>query len=158
MGSPAKAPREQLEKREQHILRQRIGVLLGIVLGMSLSVGNRNKGSVSLRFNNPLKTSTSKYARFEALNFQLYAGGAPTLINTTVNPECDDLKSLGTMEGVQRCYMGHKNVSLDIQARLDVMTEAVQRAYKEASQDPTTLKIFIAPEFFFRGRNGGLWY
>jgi len=58
------------------------------------------------------------------------------------------------MEGDIQCYLGLKDNGQDVQRRLDIMRSAVDRAYELASDDPTTLKIFIAPEFFWRGRNG----
>lgn len=105
----------------------------------------------------PTATSTnSKYDKFQALNFQLYTGGAPAKLNETnaTNPECSKLANFGRLDGDMYCYMGHKNQTRDVFDRMAVMTDAVERAYELSEKSSDTLKIFVAPEFFFRGRNG----
>jgi len=52
------------------------------------------------------------------------------------------------------CYVGNKNPKLDVEQRLGIMADAVERAHAAADQDSETLKIFIAPEFFWRGKDG----
>jgi hypothetical protein len=58
-------------------------------------------------------------------------------------------------------YSGKTDDWLDMQERCTKMTQAIQRAYTLAAQnggnynsDNEMLKIFMAPEFFFRGKNG----
>ncbi|MCB9714269.1 MAG: hypothetical protein H6712_10455 [Myxococcales bacterium] len=48
-------------------------------------------------------------------------------------------------------------VQRDMDARCALMKEAIATAHTldEIDDDPTTLKIFMAPEFYFRGRKGG---
>merc|ERR1719266_2486335 len=53
-----------------------------------------------------------------------------------------------------QCYLGHRDVKKDVADRLAIMYDAIETAYEQSSKDPNTLKVFIAPEFFFRGRNG----
>jgi len=107
-----------------------------------------------------LPSTNAQYAHFQALNFQLYTGGAPKVINNTdedihANPECHDGWSVeGTVEGESQCYMGHENTTQDVYDRLAVMKDAVERAYKVSVRSDDTLKVFVAPEFFFRGRQG----
>src|SRR5210317_2156711 len=55
-----------------------------------------------------------------------------------------------------QCYLGLQNTTADVHQRLSIMQTAVERAYEVSKykDDDTTLKIFIAPEFYFRGLNG----
>ena len=105
-------------------------------------------------------TPPSKYTKFQPLSLQLYTGGAPVDIfdeetNTSyANPECSDARLFGVISGSMHCYKGHKNSTDDVADRVAIMTEAVERAYTLSDKSSDTLKLFIAPEFFFRGRNG----
>jgi len=104
----------------------------------------------------------SKYTKFQHLGFQIYTGGAPVEIPGEVgvkNPECfglnthgqageiseDDL-ALNITNTLWQCYLGHTNPAHDVQQRLSIMTDAVEKAHDVASKDEETLKIFIAPE------------
>lgn len=105
----------------------------------------------------PTTASTnSKYTKFQALTFQLYTGGAPVYLDAhnTTNPECHDLTIQGMVDGVQQCYMGHSNETQDVMDRMEILKAAVEKAYKVSSRSSETLKVFVVPEFFFRGRNG----
>eukprot|EP00339_Tiarina_fusa_P022273 CAMPEP_0117034232 /NCGR_PEP_ID=MMETSP0472-20121206/24390_1 /TAXON_ID=693140 ORGANISM="Tiarina fusus, Strain LIS" /NCGR_SAMPLE_ID=MMETSP0472 /ASSEMBLY_ACC=CAM_ASM_000603 /LENGTH=669 /DNA_ID=CAMNT_0004743351 /DNA_START=101 /DNA_END=2110 /DNA_ORIENTATION=+ len=128
----------------------------------------------------PLLTTNSKYTSFQALNFQLFTGGAPVVLESetndtsysTPNPECAGWGSTNSNSstttttttthtigvdinaGTEQCYLGHENVTLDVADRLAIMYDAVETAYEQSVKDPSTLKVFVAPEFFFRGRNG----
>jgi hypothetical protein len=42
----------------------------------------------------------------------------------------------------------------DIQARVQFTYKAIEEAYKLAVKHPTTLKVFMAPEFLYRGKGG----
>jgi hypothetical protein len=52
-------------------------------------------------------------------------------------------------------YLGAPDHDTDIQKRCDVMKEAIQLAHGGASADEKVLKLFMAPEFYFRGQKGG---
>jgi hypothetical protein len=60
------------------------------------------------------------------------------------------------------CYLGNeKNLTADVQHRLKIVEEVLERlkadAYKEdpdIDPSPSVLKIFMMPEFFWRGPNG----
>lgn len=55
----------------------------------------------------------------------------------------------------KRSYRGLADDGADIKARCAVMERAMARALKlSGPADPSTLKVFMAPEFFFRGVNG----
>jgi len=148
--------------------------LISFCIGMSvmyaaLRIGSspRNASTTSATFDASSSHTipSYQYKRFQGLGFQIFTGGAPAFVTTTSsldgtnttkrNPEClRNVKSYGHMEGDIQCYLGLKDNGQDVQRRLDIMRSAVDRAYELASDDPTTLKIFIAPEFFWRGRNG----
>lgn len=80
--------------------------------------------------------------------------------DTMVNPECIAAggHSFGTVatetDDVLQCYLGHHDPMKDVARRLEVMRGAVEKAYEEADQSNHTLKVFIAPEFFWRGLPG----
>jgi hypothetical protein len=52
-------------------------------------------------------------------------------------------------------YLGDSDHDTDIETRCDVMKEAIQLAWPDASADERVLKLFMAPEFYFRGQKGG---
>jgi len=52
------------------------------------------------------------------------------------------------------CYLGDFDTERDIRGRISIMETAVQRAHEVSSKDSNTLKIFAAPEFFWRGPTG----
>ena len=53
-----------------------------------------------------------------------------------------------------QCYLGDKDASKDAAARVEIFKKAIDAAYNSASNNATTLKIFLAPEFSFRGTKG----
>jgi hypothetical protein len=59
----------------------------------------------------------------------------------------------GDTDEVQ-CYLGLENTTEDVIQRLSIMTDAVEKAYTLSNKDDDLLKIFLAPEFYFRGING----
>jgi hypothetical protein len=122
-------------------------------------------------------SSPKSYTQFQALGLSLYTGGAPLYLPSTGtrNPECDGRHALGhldqdddnhnaanTKEVNDRdhlyCYLGHANDTVDVQHRLHIMKEAVERAHEVADPDPSVLKVFIAPEFFWRGQDGAYFF
>lgn len=56
----------------------------------------------------------------------------------------------------EKCYLGKKNIDCDIRGRVQLLETAVENAFASKFWDPspTTLKVFMAPEFFFRGPLG----
>jgi hypothetical protein len=58
-------------------------------------------------------------------------------------------------EAKKKSYLGLPNAVDDIKARCDLMKRAMARALQlSGPADPSTLKVFMAPEFYFRGANG----
>jgi|GEM_PF-3202754 len=51
-------------------------------------------------------------------------------------------------------YLGHATPNTDIEFRCKAMIQAIQRAYPDVSADRKILKVFVAPEFYFRGKEG----
>jgi hypothetical protein len=111
----------------------------------------------------------SPYTKFQALGFSVYTGGAPVFVgddeygNKTRNPECHRQSTLGHLGHFDDdeeptdnlyCYVGLSDDSADVSQRLEVMKAAVERALQASDPDPSVLKVFIAPEFFWRGRDG----
>jgi predicted amidohydrolase len=83
------------------------------------------------------------YTRIQFIAYCIYVGGK------------QKAKSL------QQYYPGLPNLDLDIERRCDLMGKAVTQARSSAGANSwldkgaQTLKIFVAPEFFFRGPTGG---
>jgi hypothetical protein len=115
----------------------------------------------------------TKYKKFQALGFQIYTGGAPAVIRDENgknhhNPECNGLNSYGKADdfdeddaglnltdiNLWECYLGYTNPKEDVQQRLQIMADAVTKAEEVSDKDPEVLKIFVAPEFFWRGKDG----
>lgn len=108
-------------------------------------------------------TTNSPYTKVQTLSLQIYTGGAPALLSIDEvtgkkkkNNECRGLHSYGLPEDSNtiQCYLGLEDTSKDVEKRLEIMRKAVERAYEESNTDETTLKIFLVPEFYFRGLNG----
>jgi hypothetical protein len=51
-------------------------------------------------------------------------------------------------------YLGDSNPDVDIAKRAEAMIEAIQKAKPDASTDMDVLKVFMAPEFYWRGDAG----
>mmetsp|Transcript_26254 Transcript_26254/g.63974 ORF Transcript_26254/g.63974 Transcript_26254/m.63974 type:complete len:514 (+) Transcript_26254:38-1579(+) len=111
----------------------------------------------------PAFSTNSKYRRVQGLGFQIYTGGAPAILENEngtqrLNPECNGLTSYGSMwteEGYEmQCYIGNDDNEVDAQNRLKIMKDAVELAYRSSDPDSATLKVFIAPEFYWRGVDG----
>jgi hypothetical protein len=60
------------------------------------------------------------------------------------------------LEGVKRNIARREGAKTDIEKRCAVMVQAVQKAYASTgfAADSQVLKIFMAPEFYFRGQQG----
>lgn len=99
-----------------------------------------------------------RYTKVQTLSFQIYTGGAPAYTDDgQPNEECINLNDYGVSEDDNpklQCYLGLDDTALDVERRLNIMSNAVDRAYDVSDRNDDTLKIFLAPEFYFRGRNG----
>ena len=73
---------------------------------------------------------------------------------TAPGTEVDGCFDIG--DDLDQCYLGSRKVKEDVEKRLEIMFEAVERVYASDHWDwsPTTLKIFMLPEFYWRGRQG----
>uniref|UniRef100_A0A7S1Y5N1 Uncharacterized protein n=1 Tax=Grammatophora oceanica TaxID=210454 RepID=A0A7S1Y5N1_9STRA len=133
------------------------GVLLGALVSRTFQDLYHHDHTNLTRGPSP---SSRHYTKFQAVGFQIYTGGAPKETSVGENPECANLTDFGTADGdiALQCYMGHANLTLDVQKRLEIMTDAVERAYTASDKSNDTLKVFVAPEFFFRGPNGAYIY
>jgi len=61
---------------------------------------------------------------------------------------------LGQTQFTAECYMGKENDLQDALDRIEIMKTAINKAFEFSNKDSSVLKIFNAPEFFFRGRKG----
>ncbi|CAL1157289.1 unnamed protein product [Cladocopium goreaui] len=86
-----------------------------------------------------------KYTSVQYLGFNLF---------TAPGTEADGCLNVG--ENIDACYLGSPEVLNDTQHRLSIFTQAIDRAYASEYWDrnPETLKIFLAPEFYWRGQKG----
>ena len=56
--------------------------------------------------------------------------------------------------GNRKYYLGDADSERDIEQRLDLLAKAVSRAQNAFTQSPDVFKVFVIPEFFFRGAYG----
>jgi hypothetical protein len=92
----------------------------------------------------------------QGLGFQIYTGAAPALLDdNSTNPECLHARNGKNSEGdLKQCYLGHRDPIRDVHRRFEILTDTVERAYELSDKSSETLKIFIAPEFYWRGSTG----
>jgi hypothetical protein len=100
----------------------------------------------------------SPYTRVQTLSFQIYTGGAPALIpdETTDtsskklrrNHECKGLHSYGKSEDSDldsssslQCYLGLEDTAADVEKRMGIMRDSVNKAYDASDKDESTLKV-----------------
>jgi len=59
-------------------------------------------------------------------------------------------------EELELCYLGRPKTDEDISQREKIMMEAINRTFMSSEWDrnPDVLKVFVAPEFFWRGSHG----
>lgn len=108
-------------------------------------------------------SNMSPYTRVQTLSFQIYTGGAPALIpdETTDtssssskklrrNHECKGLHSYGKSEDSDldsssslQCYLGLEDTAADVEKRMGIMRDAVNKAYDASDKDESTLKVCI---------------
>ena len=105
--------------------------------------------------------SRQKYTHIQTLSLDISTGPAPALLaNNVSNPECHSAQSVGTQKTGSTspqdvaCYVGLANLTEDVKRRIVIMTKAVDAAYEMSSKDEGTLKVFLVPEFYFRGPYG----
>ncbi len=97
----------------------------------------------------PSRQSGSRFTHTQFLGFGINTGAASSAST------CKNSTTMGYLEpSTLQCYLGLPSPELDVYARLRVMQEAVETALGAADPDPKVLKVFIAPEFFFRGPSG----
>jgi hypothetical protein len=63
-------------------------------------------------------------------------------------------KVTGTGSKTKIEYLGDPSDDNDLTRRCTIMKEAIRTAHTSADANADTLKIFMAPEFYFRGRDG----
>lgn len=137
-----------------------MNVMVAIYYGIFSYYENRgSKGHHNSMFH--ISKNDKKYTQTQTLGFQIHTGGSPAVINGTdgeMNDECPNryglLGGLDADEPELLCYIGYEDPVVDVQERLKIMKAAVESAYAVADPDPHIMKIFIAPEFFFRGIDG----
>ena len=133
------------------------------IMGTTLKATDGTKLQTNQRFTN------SKYKKVQGIGFQIYTGGAPAFLKNhsdgtvALNPECIGRDSYGQVVGAEapmmQCYIGLPDPMLDVRGRIEIMMDAVEKAYAvvtatENADDSATLKVFIAPEFYWRGITG----
>lgn len=132
--------------------------VIGVALGMILMVPSKHAATKHYVRSSP-PPPESPYSKVQGMGYRIYTGGAPQYLadsNETVkNPECKHEYGRNiNLPGQLLCYVGHEDPIVDVQHRIDIMKETVERAYDLADKSHDTLKIFIAPESFWRGVHG----
>ena len=87
------------------------------------------------------------YSKVQFIAWEIYTG-----------PIYDDSNHAVSYPGISRAQGDRRwdvlSQCLDISARVQFTRLAVETAYKNASQEEDTLKVFVAPEFLYRGAAG----
>ena len=90
------------------------------------------------------------YSKVQFIAWEIYTGPAYGPMGPDhypgIAPEKGDLR----LDVLSQC--------VDIFARVEFTRRAIETAYGEAEKDPETLKIFMAPEFLYRGAGGAYLY
>lgn len=75
---------------------------------------------------------------------------------STIPRSIEDIGDPNSPGFVEGRYVGIEPPAADIEARIDLTMAAVEQTIKSGAVDasPSTLKIFLMPEFAFRGKNG----
>ncbi|GMI43506.1 hypothetical protein TrCOL_g483 [Triparma columacea] len=91
-----------------------------------------------------------KFRRTQFFGFGINTGGSDSSV------QCSNRTGVGWFGDSLECYLGYEDDELDVRKRFEVMKEAVETAYRLGLEDDDeeTLKVFVAPEFFWRGPNG----
>lgn len=86
-----------------------------------------------------------RYRKVQYFGFNLF---------TAPGTEVDGCFDVG--DDMDQCYLGSSKVQEDVSQRMEIMFEAVERLYRSKLWDPSneTLKIFMLPEFYWRGKQG----
>ncbi|MCG8472367.1 MAG: hypothetical protein MI742_10975 [Desulfobacterales bacterium] len=66
------------------------------------------------------------------------------------------LKTAQPLQNKNR-YLGYNNPAIDIETRCRIFADAALASSRHTSISPLATKIFVAPEFFFRGGSGGAY-
>lgn len=84
-------------------------------------------------------------------------GLALAVMHTEVKPQVyTEARMIGFDIMPSGTYKGKADDDLDIKERCEIMITAIQEAYKKVKADKeSVMKVFMAPEFYFRGLKGG---
>ncbi|OLQ02865.1 Glyceraldehyde-3-phosphate dehydrogenase, chloroplastic [Symbiodinium microadriaticum] len=77
-------------------------------------------------------------------------------INLFTAPGTEADGCFGDRDEMEQCYLGSDKVRDDVERRLQILIDAVERAFASEHWDrsPSTLKIVLLPEFYWRGKQG----
>lgn len=84
--------------------------------------------------------STTKYSKIQ-------------MIGLAISTTPGNLNSIEDMSD-DGYYMGKKDIAEDIRCRLFLLKSVIDQAYMRCDDNSNTLKVFVVPEFFFRGVAG----
>ena len=90
-----------------------------------------------------------KADRVVLVDGQRYAGVQYFGFNLFTAPGTEVDGCFDSGDDLDQCYLGSGKVQEDVEKRMNIMFEAVERLYASDQWDrsPTTLKIFMLPEF-----------
>jgi len=115
------------------------GVIVGLLLAGGMMWQTREKPDVM----------PGGYRQTQFFGFGVNTGGSDEA------EQCANRTGVGWFGDSLECYLGYEDDEVDVRKRFDVMKEAVETAWRSGNDgDTETLKIFVAPEFFWRGPNG----
>lgn len=90
------------------------------------------------------------YSKVQFIAWEIYTGPVYGMLDADHYPGLAPAAGDRRFDVLSQC--------LDIIARVEITRRAIETAYQNVEEDPETLKIFVAPEFLYRGAAGAYLY
>ncbi len=95
------------------------------------------------------------YTKVQFLAWEVYTGPIYNDFYNAIGYPGVVLRDFRTLTGL---YWQALSQCLDVEARVAFTRRAIETAYQHADQDENTLKVFVAPEFLYRGPAGAYFH
>mmetsp|Transcript_93158 Transcript_93158/g.259496 ORF Transcript_93158/g.259496 Transcript_93158/m.259496 type:complete len:522 (+) Transcript_93158:55-1620(+) len=147
---------QQQQQRPPRALLVRASAAACLLLGLTALLGRSSKAPRTLETQllSASAPGTGRYARAQYLGFQIFTVPGTAADGCFASQPGDEATE-------DECYLGTASVAADLQGRLRIMRAAIERAHASSHWDrrSSTLKVFMAPEFYWRGARGAyrLW-
>jgi hypothetical protein len=98
----------------------------------------------------------SNYLKVQFISWEVCTG--PDHANDTYHGLSDTKNLPSDHEGKKNLITDLNGQCMDIEARVAFTADAIEKAYQKADKSPDVLKIFLAPEFLYRGAAGAYFH